>query len=254
MWFYQLIRFDVQPLKSKSFLPQFSSWTHRCGRERRGIYDDGENRRILAVEEQSRKENHGGALAQFGEWIVGILKPGSYHRWLQLAVCLGADERTRDIRSIPTIRVLPRHHFCLLLNSGNLRSRRKRNKKTNVSHFKGVWGYQVNQLFAHALFRSSFIPQAKRNFDQLVNLHLKSIEECRIAKNKRCGILPFVSSFEEFVSEAETIFKGTKSLPKHALPNVWGDIGYYLPWYFPFSVCLSRDYPRLSRPKPRNWS
>ena len=70
------------------------------------------------------------------------------------------------------------------------------------------------------LFRASFTLQAKRNFDQLVNLHLKSIEECRIAKNKRCGILPFVSSFEEFVSEAETIFKGTKLLPKHAFPNV----------------------------------
>jgi len=57
---------------------------------------------------------------------------------------------------------------------------------------------------------ASCLIQAKRNFDQLVNLHLKSIEECRIAKNKRCGILPFVSSFEEFVSEAETIFKGSE--------------------------------------------
>jgi len=58
-----------------------------------------------------------------------------------------------------------------------------------------------------AITFGSCLIQAKRNFDQLVNLHLRSIEECRIPKNKRCGILPFVSSFEEFVSEAETIFK-----------------------------------------------
>jgi len=61
-----------------------------------------------------------------------------------------------------------------------------------------------------AITFGSCLIQAKRNFDQLVNVHLRYIEDCRVAKNKRCGILPFVSNFEEFVSEAETIFKGSE--------------------------------------------
>jgi len=74
----------------------------------------------------------------------------------------------------------------------------------------GPHGPQGSQSgsFLGITFGSCLI-QAKRNFDQLVNLHMKSIEECRIPRNRRCGILPFVSSFEDFVSEAETIFKSS---------------------------------------------
>eukprot|EP00058_Branchiostoma_floridae_P002295 XP_002587783.1 hypothetical protein BRAFLDRAFT_92228 [Branchiostoma floridae] len=39
---------------------------------------------------------------------------------------------------------------------------------------------------------------------------IQSIEEIKVPKNKRCGILPFVSSFEEFAELAETIFKGSE--------------------------------------------
>ncbi|XP_078603079.1 exocyst complex component 1-like [Branchiostoma floridae x Branchiostoma japonicum] len=50
----------------------------------------------------------------------------------------------------------------------------------------------------------------KRNFDKLIQAKIQSIEEIKVPKNKRCGILPFVSSFEEFAELAETIFKGSE--------------------------------------------
>ncbi|XP_019646836.1 PREDICTED: exocyst complex component 1-like [Branchiostoma belcheri] len=50
----------------------------------------------------------------------------------------------------------------------------------------------------------------KRNFDKLIQAKIQSIEDIKVPKNKRCGILPFVASFEEFAELAETVFKGSE--------------------------------------------
>ncbi|XP_048589253.1 exocyst complex component 1 isoform X2 [Nematostella vectensis] len=50
----------------------------------------------------------------------------------------------------------------------------------------------------------------KRLFDKFIANLKKQIEEVRIQKNKRCGILPFVAKFEEFAEISEGIFKSAE--------------------------------------------
>ncbi|KAK7070457.1 Exocyst complex component 1 [Halocaridina rubra] len=52
----------------------------------------------------------------------------------------------------------------------------------------------------------SCLVQAKRNFDRFMNSQIQSIIECRVAK-KKCGIIPFITNFEEFAQTAENVFK-----------------------------------------------
>lgn len=42
----------------------------------------------------------------------------------------------------------------------------------------------------------SALVHVKRNYDKLMRAHLKSIQDVRIAKKSKCGILPFVANFE----------------------------------------------------------
>ncbi|XP_043546615.1 exocyst complex component 1 isoform X10 [Chiloscyllium plagiosum] len=47
----------------------------------------------------------------------------------------------------------------------------------------------------------------KRNFDKCILNQIKQMEEVKISKKSKVGILPFVSGFEEFAELAESIFK-----------------------------------------------
>lgn len=40
-------------------------------------------------------------------------------------------------------------------------------------------------------------------------MQIRSIEETKVSKKSKCGILPFVQNFEEFAIQAENIFKGS---------------------------------------------
>lgn len=42
----------------------------------------------------------------------------------------------------------------------------------------------------------SALVHVKRNYDKLMHAHLKSIQDVRIGKKTKCGILPFVANFE----------------------------------------------------------
>ncbi|XP_048386197.1 exocyst complex component 1 isoform X4 [Stegostoma tigrinum] len=50
----------------------------------------------------------------------------------------------------------------------------------------------------------------KRNFDKCILNQIKQMEEVKISKKSKVGILPFVSGFEEFAELAETIFKNAE--------------------------------------------
>ncbi|XP_050053093.1 exocyst complex component 1 isoform X2 [Aphis gossypii] len=56
----------------------------------------------------------------------------------------------------------------------------------------------------------SALVHVKRNYDKLMHAHLKSIQDVRIIKKSKCGILPFVANFEYFAKTAEQIFKETE--------------------------------------------
>ncbi|XP_063776969.1 exocyst complex component 1 isoform X3 [Pseudophryne corroboree] len=47
----------------------------------------------------------------------------------------------------------------------------------------------------------------KRNFDKCISSQIKQMEDVKISKKSKVGILPFVSGFEEFAELAETIFR-----------------------------------------------
>uniref|UniRef100_A0AAR2K8F4 Exocyst complex component 1 n=1 Tax=Pygocentrus nattereri TaxID=42514 RepID=A0AAR2K8F4_PYGNA len=50
----------------------------------------------------------------------------------------------------------------------------------------------------------------KRNFDKCISGQIKQMEDVKISKKSKVGILPFVTSFEEFAELAETIFRNAE--------------------------------------------
>ncbi|XP_044273975.1 exocyst complex component 1 isoform X4 [Varanus komodoensis] len=50
----------------------------------------------------------------------------------------------------------------------------------------------------------------KRNFDKCISNQIKQMEEVKISKKSKVGILPFVAEFEEFAALAESIFKNAE--------------------------------------------
>ncbi|KAM9330411.1 exocyst complex component 1 [Gastrophryne carolinensis] len=50
----------------------------------------------------------------------------------------------------------------------------------------------------------------KRNFDKCISNQIKQMEDVKISKKSKVGILPFVSAFEEFAELAESIFRGSE--------------------------------------------
>lgn len=65
---------------------------------------------------------------------------------------------------------------------------------------------QDSQSFLSMTYASALV-QVKRNFDKFMQLQLQSIEEARVPKRSKCGLLCFVDNFEEFASLTESIFK-----------------------------------------------
>lgn len=65
-------------------------------------------------------------------------------------------------------------------------------------------GSFLSKTFANCLV------QIKRNFDRYVQAQIHSVREYKPAKKSKIGIVPFVTNFEEFARQAETIFRGSE--------------------------------------------
>ncbi|XP_062917457.1 exocyst complex component 1-like [Mobula hypostoma] len=63
--------------------------------------------------------------------------------------------------------------------------------------------------FIKSTFGNSLV-HVKRNFDKCISGLCKQIEEAKVPKKTKIGILPFVIGFEEFLTVAETIFKNAE--------------------------------------------
>lgn len=57
----------------------------------------------------------------------------------------------------------------------------------------------------------SILIHVKRNFDRFMTLQLSSIEEAKVTKKPKCGVLPFIKKFEQFAKQAEGIFRTSNS-------------------------------------------
>ena len=60
--------------------------------------------------------------------------------------------------------------------------------------------------FLSMTFASALV-HVKRNLDRFMQLQLQSIQEFKVPKRSKCGILPYVENFEEFAKTAEEIFR-----------------------------------------------
>lgn len=69
-----------------------------------------------------------------------------------------------------------------------------------------VMSAQDAHSFLSMTFASSLV-QVKRNFDKFMNLQLQSIQEAKIPRRSKCGLLVYVENFEEFATTAESIFR-----------------------------------------------
>ncbi|RZF37975.1 hypothetical protein LSTR_LSTR005475 [Laodelphax striatellus] len=56
----------------------------------------------------------------------------------------------------------------------------------------------------------SVLVQVKRSYDRYMQAQLKSIQDIRVNKKSKCGILPFVANFEEFARTSELIFNNSE--------------------------------------------
>ncbi|XP_041052214.1 exocyst complex component 1-like isoform X2 [Carcharodon carcharias] len=56
----------------------------------------------------------------------------------------------------------------------------------------------------------NILVHVKRNFDKCISALCKQMEEAKVPKKTKIGILPFVIGFEEFVTVAEAIFKNAE--------------------------------------------
>jgi exocyst complex component 1 len=54
---------------------------------------------------------------------------------------------------------------------------------------------------------ASVLVQVKRNLDRFMQLQLQSIQEAKVPKRSKCGLLCFVENFEEFAALTENIFR-----------------------------------------------
>lgn len=62
--------------------------------------------------------------------------------------------------------------------------------------------------FLSIMFASCLV-KVKRNFDKFIANQIRAIQDFKVSKKSRCGIIAFVHNFEEFANQAESIFKGS---------------------------------------------
>lgn len=65
---------------------------------------------------------------------------------------------------------------------------------------------QDSQSFLSMTYASVLV-QVKRNFDKFMQLQLQSIQEAKIPKRSKCGLVCYVENFEEFATLTESIFR-----------------------------------------------
>lgn len=65
---------------------------------------------------------------------------------------------------------------------------------------------QDSQSFLSMTYASALV-QVKRNFDKFMQLQLQSIEEAKVPKRSKCGLVCYVENFEEFATLTENIFR-----------------------------------------------
>ncbi|XP_048237004.1 exocyst complex component 1-like isoform X1 [Haliotis rufescens] len=72
----------------------------------------------------------------------------------------------------------------------------------HVNHSQDMGSF-LSKTFGNCLVK------VKRNFDKYIQVQIRGVEETKVSKKNRCGIISFVHNFEDFANLAERIFKGS---------------------------------------------
>lgn len=67
----------------------------------------------------------------------------------------------------------------------------------------------AQSTFLSNTFASELI-EIKRSLDQFMQMQIDSIKDCKLPRKSKCGILPYVSNFEEFTSNADCLLKSDR--------------------------------------------
>ncbi|XP_071489037.1 exocyst complex component 1-like [Diadema antillarum] len=68
---------------------------------------------------------------------------------------------------------------------------------------------QTKSASYFSIIMANCLVEVKRLFDKYMESLIRSVEETRVSKKSKCGILPFVKEFETFAGQAESVFKGS---------------------------------------------
>lgn len=117
----------------------------------------------------------------------------------------------------------PRRSEALRQRMAEIFSKLEQEFSTFIAYFDKLGGlysmYLLARLTQHVLSTQdtgSFLAKAygtiliqvKRNFDKFMLAQKMSIEESKVPKKPKCGVLPFIKGFEQFAKQAESVFKG----------------------------------------------
>ncbi|XP_070552598.1 exocyst complex component 1-like isoform X2 [Ptychodera flava] len=78
-----------------------------------------------------------------------------------------------------------------------------------IGHEVMVVQDRETSLFLNVVLANASV-QVKRMFDKFIQNQIRAIEETKVSKKSKCGIISFVYKFEEFADQAENIFKGSE--------------------------------------------
>uniref|UniRef100_A0A4W6CKM8 Exocyst complex component 1 n=1 Tax=Lates calcarifer TaxID=8187 RepID=A0A4W6CKM8_LATCA len=70
--------------------------------------------------------------------------------------------------------------------------------------------YMLVKMSHHVTTLGNVLVTVKRNFDKCISGQIRQMEEVKISKKSKVGILLFVAGFEEFAELAETIFRNAE--------------------------------------------
>lgn len=101
-----------------------------------------------------------------------------------------------------------------------------------------VMSAQDTESFLAKTFASALV-QVKRSYDKFMQAQLRSIKEMKPNRKTKCGILPFVSNFEEFAHTAELIFKNTER--RNDLDK----------WHLKLVTAMFEEIPRIASEHPK---
>jgi hypothetical protein len=101
-----------------------------------------------------------------------------------------------------------------------------------------VMSAQDTGSFLSMSFASALV-QVKRNFDRFMQAQLKSIEETKVNRKSKCGLLPYVANFEVRAGDINALVGSTHDHSPHSTPHLVCSLQLWPILHFP---CIGQPF------------